>query len=370
MKYLFVDTNNYLACAHLTKSNLSPKTLEQLKRLLEDNKLKLLVPEIVEIEFFRKVDRELERIKGIFTDFKKYIKAKDEPLLADEKQKINQSIDKTINQRRENTKTAKEYLRSLFTEQNVSVLRLTPYIFIRGYQRALGGRKPYKFEYCKECRELKHLVNSDCLIFELLLAEIRKRKISELIFCTGDLEDFAKYDKETKKHILHPELQSDFPSSIKVIFYENLAQALNEEYQTNIKRAESEKIRDYLKSTQFAASWADLAASLRSSYGAPLKEIQGSFGMMKEAQKAREILAQIYTPELRNQMENIRNALKHQGSGWYADFLRKTKQDFGDIFSQIDKARLLELAEKYEIQSNREEDKEEAKPEDTEKEPE
>ena len=62
MKYLFIDTNNFIACALLIKPKHSPKTIKKLSELLDSNKIKLILPEVVKIEFFRVVNTELDKI--------------------------------------------------------------------------------------------------------------------------------------------------------------------------------------------------------------------------------------------------------------------------------------------------------------------
>lgn len=76
MKYLFVDTNNFIPCALLTEPGHSPTTISKLSKLLQSNKTKLILPDIVEIEFFRVVDLQLSIIEKQVNDLAKNCKSR------------------------------------------------------------------------------------------------------------------------------------------------------------------------------------------------------------------------------------------------------------------------------------------------------
>ena len=57
MKYLCIDTNIFIQCCVLElEGGDDINSLKDLIKLLDDNKVKLLLPEIIEVEFDRKID--------------------------------------------------------------------------------------------------------------------------------------------------------------------------------------------------------------------------------------------------------------------------------------------------------------------------
>ena len=246
MKYLFIDTNNFIACALLIKPKHSPKTIKKLNELLDSNEIKLILPEVVKIEFFRVVNTELDKIKNDVQNLKKIIKKEFPTYLENEKNNLNKLIEEIFTKRKSSSKSAKEEIDSLFSKQNVINIPINAEIFINAYKRALAGLKPYNMKFwCLGCDEPKNIINADSLIFESILSETKKSGKIELIFCSENHTDFAIFDKKEKKHILHPELKSELPKNTK--YYLHLTEALYFEFKAIIKKAEKDKFKRNLE---------------------------------------------------------------------------------------------------------------------------
>ena len=248
MKYLFVDTNIFIACALLIKPNHSPKTIKKLREFLDSGEVKLILPEIVEIEFFRVVDTELSKIETVVNNFKKIIKDNLPSYFGTEKEEHIKSAESIFKKRKESSEIAKEIINSLFNSKNTIKIPITYDIFIKAYKRALSGKKPYELKWCTECDELKDIINADCLIIESIISEINKLGKIEFIFCSDNNTDFAIFNEKEKKHIFHPEIKPDLPKNSK--YYLHLTEALDAEFKAEIKQAEKDKLRkslDYLK---------------------------------------------------------------------------------------------------------------------------
>ena len=54
MKYIFIDANIYIYCALITKGNYTTQTIDSLNQCLKMNNVKLIMPEVVKMEFFKK----------------------------------------------------------------------------------------------------------------------------------------------------------------------------------------------------------------------------------------------------------------------------------------------------------------------------
>jgi predicted nucleic-acid-binding protein len=247
MKHLFIDTNNFLSCALITQSSHTPGTIEKLENLLNSDKTKLFLPEIIEIEFFRLVDIELSKIQKSVNNFIETININFPNYLNKEKQEFIKSTEDIFKKRQFASKVAKAKFNNLYKSKNIVKIPLTLDIFINAYKRALAGKKPYKYERCPECNELKNPIDNDCLIFESILAKIKEIGTSELIFCSANKKDFAELDKTSNIYILNSELRAEFPAKISVKYYLSFAEAIKSEFNAKIKPIDSENIEKALE---------------------------------------------------------------------------------------------------------------------------
>jgi hypothetical protein len=292
MKYIFVDTNNFIACALIIKKNHSPETVKKLCELLDKNEINLILPEIVEIEFYRVLDKELIRIKNLVEEFKKYVvnfggvlNENVASYLGIEKDKFIKSADSIYKKRQISSGVAKNRIRTIFESKNTSRIVVTSEIFINAYKRALSGRKPYTFKYCPECKELKKLINADCLIFESIVTKIKELGPYELIFCSDDRNAFSTYDDNIRKDIFIPELNTELGGKIK--YYRNLGDALDSEFRTDIRQDEKKKIErslEYLRISPILESISNL--TLASSIGEQLKNLTFPSDALKNLEQA------------------------------------------------------------------------------------
>ena len=62
MKHLLVDTNTFVYMTLLTSKGEDRKVFECFKKALDNNKLKLLLPEVVILEYSRKITEEYQTI--------------------------------------------------------------------------------------------------------------------------------------------------------------------------------------------------------------------------------------------------------------------------------------------------------------------
>lgn len=175
----------------------------------------------------------------------KIVKAGFPDHLKGDKDKYIKSIKKIFLKRKATSQSVKVKIKRLFKSKNVIKIPVSFEIFINAYQRVLSGRKPSKSEYCPECDRFINRIDSDCLIFKSILSRNEDLKDNELIFCSGNKKDFASHDEKAKKHILHPDLRTSFPKSLNVRYYLYLAEALNQEFKTDIERIELDKAKSY-----------------------------------------------------------------------------------------------------------------------------
>lgn len=258
MKYLFIDTNNFVSCALLYKEGLTLEAIDKLKHILISNKAKLLLPEIVEIEFFRVVDDSFIILKEHVSKLKKSLENDFPTYLESDRKEFMKAAEDILRKREISSNVAKTKIPDIFSGANIVKIPLTPEIFLNAIKRALSGKKPYKYKVCPECNEIKNLINNDSLIFESIISKIRELgKSVELIFCSGNTHDFAQQDKKG----LHPELLKDVPSGLSVKYYEHFAESLKKEFDEKIPAKEVKDITTYAKLLKPIYSFSDSTAA-------------------------------------------------------------------------------------------------------------
>lgn len=291
MKYLFIDTNNFVSCALLYKEGLTPEAIDKLKHILISNKTKLLLPEIVEIEFFRVVDDGLTIIKEHVSKLKKTLESDFPSYLEYEKKEFMRAAEDILGKRVFSSKAAKTKIQALFSGDKIMKIPLTPEIFLNAIKRGLSGKRPYKYKVCQECHEMKNLINNDSLIFESIISRINELgKDNELIFCSDNTHDFADKDKKG----LHPELLKDVSSGVSVRYYSHFVESLKKEFNEKIPAEEVKDITTYAKLLKpiytFSDSTAAQIARLQQESGISkmMNTIQdsGFLQMMKATQEA------------------------------------------------------------------------------------
>lgn len=246
MKYIFADTNIFIYCALITKGNYTTQTIDNLYKIINREDVKLLMPEVVKLEFNNKaksifkndvtnnINRVKQEIKNIsFPDY-----------LGEEKSEIEKNIENLLKEREQNLeRVSNKILANILENQNTIWLNLNNDIFLNAYKRALSGRKPHKGSYNSSSGDIEQSINADCIIIESLIDYFKNKETEEdeLLFCSNNTKDFALFSKENNIHEIHPEIKEDL--KIKVKYYNNLPDLLKYEFKSNINKNETQKIK-------------------------------------------------------------------------------------------------------------------------------
>jgi len=248
LKYLFIDTNIYIYCALITKGNYTTQTIDALNKAINTNNTKLLMPEIIKLEFEKKARSIFENeVSNNINKLKKEIQNISFPdYLGDEKSKIEKNIDNLLEKRRNNLKRVSDsIIKDIEENKNTVVLNLTNEIFLKSYKRAIKGEKPYNGKFCSQCGNMEYSINADCIIVESIVDYLDTIKINnedELIFCSNNTKDFAVFNKITNKHELHEDIKKQI--KLKVKYYNNLPDLLKEEFESEINNVEIKEIKN------------------------------------------------------------------------------------------------------------------------------
>ena len=210
MIYVFIDTNIYI---RLLTNSTDNKLFDNLKILVNDGIIQLLVPEIILLELnkenlrsineFDKQARSLNanitnNCKGIWSEIK------------DIEIKLNKLIDDEISIKKSSWKENYSELIKFLSSENIKFINFTPEIMCLGQKRVISGNMIGE----NSNRSSQDAYNIESLI--QYLNSVNADTNSELLICTNDIKDFAKKTEtkngNTKKEtfIIHDIFKKEF----------------------------------------------------------------------------------------------------------------------------------------------------------------
>lgn len=240
-KYLCVDTNIFIQCCLLEIEGDDLKVLTTLHNLLDKNKLYLLLPEIIKLEFYKVIKNRKEDIFNNITKHKNNISGD-----GSIKGKIQDDMVKLLTDYVENRKKisakVESEIESIFTHRNTiqTGLELTPDIFIKAYKMSFNHNKPFK----KDNRDERlNFIQQDCLVVETISNFMANIKNYELYFCSLNKSDFSQ-DPKSKKSTIHGDISAKFKN---IIYFENLGSLLLNKFRSRVSKTTIDKLNDNKK---------------------------------------------------------------------------------------------------------------------------
>jgi hypothetical protein len=243
-KIVFVDTNIFVSCIFEEMEGLNLGFLDKIKKLLNKNKIILVLPEVIKNE----IENEL---KMGFYNLENGIESKlSERISEKEKDKKKKSLLPEIYRKLEKDgvkllkikqKKSETIINSIFEHKNTRIIKLNNDIITLGITRSLRMIPPYN-DYNKD--KPTFLKDRDCIAFESLLyssKEIKDSNNLELIICTDDCDYYRRDDKNK----LDSEIEKDASRKFKTIFvYKNLIQMLRKKFNEHYTVKQEEKYQD------------------------------------------------------------------------------------------------------------------------------
>jgi len=251
MKYIFIDTNVFIQCCLLELEGDDLNSLKELNKLLDNNNTKLLLPEALELEFYKALNYKSKNLRNKIGKYKAQIEKDGKGKIIDEKVKndIIAKLDECIQGRDENTKNVKKEIKKIFSHKNSIRILLDIEIFIRSYKYFLSGQKPYNV------RE-KSVIQVDCIILESLRKFLDKKKNYELYFCSNNTSDFAE-NIGNEKFNIHKEIKEKFPRCKTLIYGKNLFRLLKDNFNAKYTAKSIEKLDKVDTSVFISPSYSD-----------------------------------------------------------------------------------------------------------------
>jgi len=255
MKYLFIDTNLFTACAWAELEEHNPDLFGYLEDQMKSDKLNLLIPEVIEKEI-------LEKIKGhefsdkikIFKDkfevatkpkegqktsdkFRNVKERKAEGIIREKSEKIIKELDELLKKEKQE---ALSTFNKIKETKGYIFLETTDDILIRGMKRAALKKRPWT----EKGAYLNHI---DCIAFEAILEKVKtniKKGKDKIIICSNDKD----YFKETDNCILHDDITESLAQYIeeeRVVGYQSLVTLIEKEFKNNLTKEQKDVVQNF-----------------------------------------------------------------------------------------------------------------------------
>lgn len=249
MKYVFLDTCVIVDCAFTRKAKSSPKLLERLMGRLSDGGVKLLLPEVVQLELEKVLPQTMSAAVESFGAVKKSVQevAENSLLSHSAKAKLLDAVKAARAELNSDVNDALDLINHISNESDMCVvLPLIQEDIIVATKMAIKGNKPSK------PKAAWGLVQEDCLIVAALERFMSNEPGAEVAICSSNTDDFAMKTSDGRGYTLHEQIASRLGGCR---YYSNPVDLMTDE---TFMSKENEEIADKetLKSSYEAASQA------------------------------------------------------------------------------------------------------------------
>ncbi len=232
-KYILSDTSVFIDCFKREKNSDSPETLIKLLELLNKKKVILLLPEVIQVETLRNVNKSGEEFLNNSGEILESLNIRSDY----HKAEFGEKIEEFKKEKKKEFLDVSRIMDQIFKNKNTELIEVDFDIFYSAYKRGIEGKKPFKLIRMKDpTSSVVHDIQPDCLIIESARQFLAKEKDYELFFCTTNLSDFC--DLKGEKNILHPDIKEDFKN---IEFFDSLSELLNAKFATTFPIKEKPK---------------------------------------------------------------------------------------------------------------------------------
>lgn len=249
MKYVFLDTCVIVDCAFTRKEKSSPKFLERLMERLGDNGVKLILPEVVQLELEKVLPQTMSVAVESFGAVKKSVQevAENSLLSHSAKTKLLDAVKAARAELNSDVKDALDLINHISNESDrCVVLPLIQEDIIVATKMAIKGNKPSK------SKAAWGLVQEDCLIVAALEHFMSNEPGAEVAICSSNTDDFAMKTSDGKDYTLHEQIASRL---IGCRFYSNPVDLMTDETfmcKENTGMADKETLKSSYEATSQA----------------------------------------------------------------------------------------------------------------------
>ncbi len=228
MHYVVLDTCVLVSCTLMNAVDADPELLVTISNRMREKGLRLLLPEVIELEYSRKVPEELALIKQQTKKFRKQITT--EVLTAPDVSALHRTLDQLDSVRDSAAIRAQEYFSQLAADDGLTVrVPLSGDILAEATTYVLAGRKPAK-------PAGRGLLDPDCLIVASIASFARSRNLSPedtILICSDNHSDFGVWSKDADRHVVAADVAAAIPCSVR--YYRSPRTLVEEELQLDVQ---------------------------------------------------------------------------------------------------------------------------------------
>lgn len=265
MKYVLIDTSIYVSFLEAGfKVTESIEALKNLLKVLEYNKIRLILPDVINLEYKRLRNEKESELKDVYHQYSTLLSTplprekQPRQLSEDAKAQLIEKLMEAQRKEEEKMNQASGLTEKIFSHKNTYKIKLTEKIFLEAYKRGLEGKRPFVMKVNKVKdgegnNEPIHDIQPDCLIVESARALLQGKKNFEFFVCVNDSDYFRSEKKE--------KLDEDIKINLKVKkTYTKLTDLLNDIFKLKIPKVEKirrEEATSGIPVIEGVASWTD-----------------------------------------------------------------------------------------------------------------
>lgn len=207
MKYVFLDTCTIVDCAFTRTEKSSPKLLKRLMKWLEDNHVKFILPEVVQLELEKVLPQTMANAAKSFGSVKKSVRevVHDSLLSHSAETRLLDAVKAARGELENDVNDAQNLIRGISHEpEKCVVLPLAQEDLISAIKMSIPGDKPSK------PKTQWGLVQEDCLIVAALERFMKGEPDAEIAICSSNTADFATKASDGESLVLHEQIASRF----------------------------------------------------------------------------------------------------------------------------------------------------------------
>ena len=264
MEYVVLDTCVLVNCTLVNAVGADPELLVTIFDKMRDRGALLLLPEVIESEYRRKVPEELGLIRAQSKKFRHAITT--EALPAPDVSELHMTLDRLDSAREESVTRAQEYFAAAADDPTLTVrVPLTGDIIAAGVGRALAGRKPWG-------SGAHDLVDPDSLVIASIAAFARENGLSEgdvVLLCSDNHKDFGVWSDAADRHVIAEDIAESIPCEIR--YYKSPRSLVEDELEVVVEAGEPlaaaldsyDQMSETLASVSATAAWTDYFARIQ-----------------------------------------------------------------------------------------------------------
>ena len=195
MKYILLDTNILANCTLARVMDADPELLEEIIKRIRDRGAKLLLPDVIRLEYERNIPIQLKHLEQQLERFKKDLP---DSLPKSDLAEIRKTVERISSKRQAAAKQSLTHFRAIADDDTITVrIELSSDIVTRAIGYALAGQKP-------SGKKTTGFVDADCLIVASVATFAESNGLSSadaILLCSDNHTDFATFDSTVDAHV-------------------------------------------------------------------------------------------------------------------------------------------------------------------------